>query len=183
MTDSNKGWHSEWFYVSNPPPSLPRFSGHFVQKVDEWGWATGKDEKRIWVRPMLAELRRLVQAGLTGVKVLWTFFERRAQPLKARAHPLYRYTGVGDPTRSSQDELTPVEVRARVWVAIKRSKDVAEDVTELDRHQHSLAPEPAAGMRGSTRPSRSEGGYATRPCRKTQACGPSTGWRTSASRP
>jgi hypothetical protein len=148
MTDSNKGWHAEWFYVSNPPPSLPRFSGHFAQKVDEWDRATGKDEKKAWVRPMLAELERLKQAGLTGVKVLWTFFERRVQPLKARAHPMFRYTGVGDPTRSSQDLLTPLEVRARVWAMIKRSKEVAEDVAELDSHQAGLALEPAARREG-----------------------------------
>ncbi|OEL13361.1 hypothetical protein BAE44_0025620 [Dichanthelium oligosanthes] len=148
MTDSNKGWHSEWFYVSNPPPSLPRFSGHFLQKVDEWERATGKDEKKAWIRPMLAELGQLKKAGLTGVKVLWTFFERRVQPLKARAHPLYRYTGNGNPTRSSRDVLAPVEVRARVWAAIKRAKDVEDDVAELDRHEAGLAPEPAARREG-----------------------------------
>ncbi|OEL33228.1 hypothetical protein BAE44_0005753, partial [Dichanthelium oligosanthes] len=98
------GWHSEWFYVSNPPPSLLRFSGHFAQKIDEWDWATGKDEKRVW--------------------------------------------------------LTPVEVRAHVWVAIKRSKDVADDVAELDRHQHGLAPEPAAKREGLDPPIALRG----RPC-------------------
>jgi hypothetical protein len=148
MTDSNKGWHSEWFYVSNPPPSLPKFSGHFAQRSDEWEWATGKEEKKTWVNPMLAELKRLKDAGLTGVRVLWTFFERRIQPLKARAHPMYRYAGVSDPTRSSRDELTPVEVRARVWAMIKRSKEVADDVAELDRHQAGLALEPAARHEG-----------------------------------
>ncbi|OEL13894.1 hypothetical protein BAE44_0025087 [Dichanthelium oligosanthes] len=50
---------------------------------------------------MLALLKPLKDAGLTGVKVLWTFFERRVQPLTARAHPLFRYTGAGDSTRTS----------------------------------------------------------------------------------
>ncbi|OEL35917.1 hypothetical protein BAE44_0003064, partial [Dichanthelium oligosanthes] len=85
---------------------------------------------------------------LTRVKVLWTFFERRVQPLKARAHPLYRYTGDDDPTRSSPEVLMPVEVRARVWAAIKRAKDVADDVAELDRDQAGLAPEPATRHEG-----------------------------------
>ncbi|OEL31531.1 hypothetical protein BAE44_0007450 [Dichanthelium oligosanthes] len=125
-----------------------------VMKVDEWDWAIGKDEKKAWVQPMLAELKRLKRAGLTGVRVLWTFFERRVQPLKARAHPLYRYTGVGDPMRLSRDELTPLEVRARVRAAIKRSKHVADDVAELDRHQHGLALEPAARREGLDLPVR-----------------------------
>src|SRR5579859_4987164 len=111
MTDSNKGWHSEWFYVANPPLPLPKFSGHFAQKIDEWEWATGKDEKKAWTRPMLVLLRELKDAGLTGVKVLWTFFERRVQPLAARARPLFRYTGADDSMRTSPKPLTPREVR------------------------------------------------------------------------
>ncbi|OEL12745.1 hypothetical protein BAE44_0026236 [Dichanthelium oligosanthes] len=97
---------------------------------------------------MLALLKELKVAGLTGVKVLWTIFERRVQPLKARAHPLYQYTDDGDPTRMSPETLTPGEVRSRVWAVIKRSKDVEDDNAELDRHQDGLAPEPAARREG-----------------------------------
>ncbi|OEL14228.1 hypothetical protein BAE44_0024753 [Dichanthelium oligosanthes] len=97
---------------------------------------------------MLALLKELKVTGLTGVKVLWTLFERRVQPLKARAHPLYRYTGDGDPTRTSPEVLAPTEVRSRVWTVIKRSKDVEDDTAEIDRHQDGLAPELAARREG-----------------------------------
>ncbi|OEL33539.1 hypothetical protein BAE44_0005442 [Dichanthelium oligosanthes] len=83
---------------------------------------------------MLNLLKPLKAAGLTGVKVMWTFFERRIQPLMARAHAMYRYTGVGDPTRMSPEVLTPGEVRARVWAVIKRP----EDNQDLDRHESCL---------------------------------------------
>ncbi|OEL15796.1 hypothetical protein BAE44_0023185, partial [Dichanthelium oligosanthes] len=66
---------------------------------------------------------------LTGVKVMWTFFERRVQPLMARAHPLFWYTGVGDPMRMSSDVLMSREVRTRVWTVIRR----AEINPELDQ--------------------------------------------------
>ncbi|OEL34627.1 hypothetical protein BAE44_0004354 [Dichanthelium oligosanthes] len=92
---------------------------------------------------MLAPLRLLKDAGLTGVKVLWTFFERRVQPLAARAHTLFRYTGTGDSTRTSQEALSPAEVRSRVWVVIKRAK-ADDDVVELDRHEAGLALVPTA---------------------------------------
>ncbi|OEL29337.1 hypothetical protein BAE44_0009646 [Dichanthelium oligosanthes] len=92
---------------------------------------------------MLALLRPLKDAGLTGVKVLWTFFERRVQPLAARVHPLFRYTGAGDLTRTSLEALPPAEVRSRVWAMIKRAK-VDDDVVELDRHEAGLALVPAA---------------------------------------
>ncbi|OEL13336.1 hypothetical protein BAE44_0025645 [Dichanthelium oligosanthes] len=142
MTDSNKGWHSEWFYVANPPLPLLRFSGHFAQKIEEWEWVTGKDEKKAWIWPMLVLLRELKDAGLTGVKVLWTFFERRLQPLMARARPLFRYAGADDLMRTSPESLMPVEVRSRVWAVIKRAKNVEDNVVELDRREAGLTPEP-----------------------------------------
>ncbi|OEL18626.1 hypothetical protein BAE44_0020355 [Dichanthelium oligosanthes] len=148
MTDSNKGWHSEWFYVANPPLPLPKFSGRFTEKVDEWEWVTSDDEKKVWVRPMLALLKPLKDAGLTGVKVRWTFFERRVQPLAARAHPLFRYTSADDPTRASQGVLAPGEVRSRVWAVIKQAKNTEDDIAELDCHKAGLAPEPAARCEG-----------------------------------
>ncbi|OEL18749.1 hypothetical protein BAE44_0020232 [Dichanthelium oligosanthes] len=96
---------------------------------------------------MPALLKPLKDAGLTRVKVLWTFFERRVQPLMARAHPLFRYTGAGDLTRTSREVLTPVEVRSRVWAVIKWAK-VDDNVVELDRHEAGLAPKPAARHEG-----------------------------------
>ncbi|OEL24883.1 hypothetical protein BAE44_0014098 [Dichanthelium oligosanthes] len=97
---------------------------------------------------MLTLLRELKAAGLTGVKVLWTFFERRVQPLAARAHPFFRYTGAGDPMRMSWEPLTPQEVRSRVWAVIKRAKNAEDDHAELDRHEAGLAPEPVARHEG-----------------------------------
>ncbi|OEL32584.1 hypothetical protein BAE44_0006397 [Dichanthelium oligosanthes] len=152
MTDSNKGWRSKWFYVANPSPPLPRFSGRFAQKGDEWDWATGVDEKKAWVQTMVELVRQLKEAGLTGVRVLWTFFERRVQPLAARARPLFRYTGDDDSTRTSREPLTPEEVRSHVWAVIKRTKDTEDDITELDRLEAGDAPEPAAKRVGNDPP-------------------------------
>lgn len=46
-----------------------------------------------------------VSIGLNGVKVLWTMFEQRIQPLKQRVHPLYDYSRVKDLTHKSMEEL------------------------------------------------------------------------------
>ncbi|OEL26742.1 hypothetical protein BAE44_0012237, partial [Dichanthelium oligosanthes] len=140
---------------------------------------------------------------LTGVKVLWTFFERRIQPLKARAHPMFQYTGAGDPTRISPDELAPVKVKSRVWAVIRRQ----EDLPKINRHAAGLAPNPAARhaehdpismsacsllrfdlRRPPSRPCSSlcfrhcAGGRTIRRCRKTGRRGPPTGRRQSANR-
>ncbi|OEL21486.1 hypothetical protein BAE44_0017495 [Dichanthelium oligosanthes] len=97
---------------------------------------------------MLVLLRSLKDAGLTGVKVLWTFFERRVQPLVARVHPLFRYTGTDDPTRTSRGVLGPGEVRSHVWAVIKQAKNAEDDIVELDRHEAGLAPELATKQEG-----------------------------------
>ncbi|OEL13435.1 hypothetical protein BAE44_0025546, partial [Dichanthelium oligosanthes] len=140
MADSNKGWHPEWFYVANPPPGLPAFSGRFAEKLKKWSWGPSAEEKKMWVTPVLDLLEPLKVAGLTGVKVMWTFFERRVQPLMAPAHALYKYAGVKDPTRMSPEVLTSKEVKARVRAVTKRS----EDEPDLDRHERGEAPYPAA---------------------------------------
>ncbi|OEL15926.1 hypothetical protein BAE44_0023055, partial [Dichanthelium oligosanthes] len=72
---------------------------------------------------------------LTGVKVMWSFFERRVQPLMERAHPLFRYAGAGDPTRMSLDVLMLREVRSRVWTVIRRT----EINPELDQLEGGMA--------------------------------------------
>jgi hypothetical protein len=144
MADSNKGWRSEWFYVANPQPALPRFSGRFAEKLTHWEWGPDEDERTRWSGPMRGLLRELKDAGLTGVRVMWTFFERRVQPLRARAHPLFRYTGVGDPTRMLPEELSPLEVRTHVWAVIR----CPEITPELDDLQAGLAIVPAARHAG-----------------------------------
>ncbi|OEL13139.1 hypothetical protein BAE44_0025842 [Dichanthelium oligosanthes] len=145
IADSNKGWRSEWFYVANPPMSLPPFSERLAQRLLNWEWGPDEDERRMWTGPMSMQLGELKGAGLSGVKVMWTFFEWRVHPLRARVHPLFRYTGAGDPTRMSLDELTPAEVRSRVWTVIRR----AEITLELDHLQAGTALVPAARHAGN----------------------------------
>ncbi|OEL36164.1 hypothetical protein BAE44_0002817, partial [Dichanthelium oligosanthes] len=123
--------------------------------------------------------------------------------LKARAHPMFRYIGAGDPTWMSPDELTPAEVKSRVWAVIRRQ----EDLPEINRHTAGLAPSPAARhakhdpvtvstcslycfdlRQPPSRPGSSfclkhcAEGRTTHHCRKTGRRGPPTGWRPSANR-
>ncbi|OEL18058.1 hypothetical protein BAE44_0020923 [Dichanthelium oligosanthes] len=90
----------------------------------------------MWVDPGLAMLGQLKTAGLTGIKVLWTFFERRIQPLKARERTLFQYSGVGDPMRVSPEELEPAEMRSRVCTMIK-NKLTTDEEADLNCHEAS----------------------------------------------
>ncbi|OEL27342.1 hypothetical protein BAE44_0011639 [Dichanthelium oligosanthes] len=112
----------------------------------EWDCGTTKVERRKWVNPAVAALKQLKNAGLTAVGLLWTFFERRVQPLKARTCPMFEYAGPADPTRESGMELTPVEVKARVRLVLKKSPNIKADL-----NVHEAAPCPSA--QPSSRPS------------------------------
>ena len=51
LLTSNKGWHSQWFYVKNDvAASLPEFTGRLIEEVLElwrrWG-VPEKDKKKI----------------------------------------------------------------------------------------------------------------------------------------
>jgi hypothetical protein len=52
---------------------------------------------------------------LYGPKIALNFIYRRVQPCKERVHPLYEYSGSGDPTRESARNLSHEEVNW--WLA------------------------------------------------------------------
>ncbi|OEL34986.1 hypothetical protein BAE44_0003995 [Dichanthelium oligosanthes] len=81
-------------------------------------------EKKKWVHPTVAELKQLQQAGVNGVGLCWTFLSRRVQPLKARAYPLFQYSGPTDPTHESEVELPQSERAARVASMLKMGVNV-----------------------------------------------------------
>ena len=51
LSTSNKGWHSQWFYLKNDVAiALPEFTGRLIEDVPEWWrkWSIPeKDKKKI----------------------------------------------------------------------------------------------------------------------------------------
>ena len=38
-SDSNRGWHGEWFYIKNPVEApFPTFTGERLEKRESWTW-------------------------------------------------------------------------------------------------------------------------------------------------
>jgi hypothetical protein len=50
------------------------------------------------------------RSQLDGPTVALNFIYRRVQPCKERVHPLYEYSGSGDPTRESARNLSCKDV-------------------------------------------------------------------------
>ena len=51
---------------------------------------------------------------LDGPSMVGNFISRRIQPCQRRVHPGYEYQGSADPTRTRQEALDKIEVRARI---------------------------------------------------------------------
>lgn len=54
---------------------------------------------------LVITLVALVRKGINGLDLLEVFFQRRIQPLQARAHPMWIYSGPSDATRMHPEEL------------------------------------------------------------------------------
>ena len=89
LSTSNKGWHSQWFYVKNDTSApLPVFIGHYiVETPGSWGWGvTGKEKKHL--NDLLAALRTLKDRGVKGLGIIDAYHARRVASLMARASPV-----------------------------------------------------------------------------------------------
>src|SRR6266540_1564662 len=123
LRDSLKGWHSRWFYISNPDPALPAYIGR--PPALEVSWSSFPCEADMKdVRILLERLEAVKVADqLSGVVVVKGFIKRRIQPIKERDHPAYEYSGREDPTRESSGMWVPRALDARTSSLFQ--KDVA----------------------------------------------------------
>ena len=88
---SNKGWHSQWFYLKNDAVApLLEFTGRLIEEAPElwrkWGFLE-KDKKKI--RDHIAAIHILKENGLKGSGIIGDFHARRVAPLMTRVLPLY----------------------------------------------------------------------------------------------
>jgi hypothetical protein len=71
------------------------------------------DEEMATIEPLMkkiTQLRSIPGKEVTGLQLIHTFIERRVQPLAARVHCMWDYTGHRDPTRFTFDELREAEI-------------------------------------------------------------------------
>ena len=83
LSMSNKGWHSQWFYLKNATATpLPEFTGRLIKEAPEqwrkWG-IPEKDKKKI--QDHIAAIHILKENGLKGSGVIRAYHVRRVAPL------------------------------------------------------------------------------------------------------
>ena len=91
LSTSNKGWHSQWFYLKNNAAApLPEFTGCLIEEAPEhwrkWG-ILKKDKKKM--RDNITTIHILKENRLKGSGIIGAYHARRVVPLMTRALPLY----------------------------------------------------------------------------------------------
>ena len=56
-------------------------------------------EEKAQVKVLVEQVIQLIRDGVTGMDLLEDFLGRRIQPLQARDHPMWMYSGLEDSTR------------------------------------------------------------------------------------
>ena len=63
-------------------------------------------EEKAQVKVLVERLIQLVRDGVTGMDLLEVFLSRRIQPLQARDHPMWMYSGLEDSTRIHPEDVS-----------------------------------------------------------------------------
>lgn len=62
-------------------------------------------EEKAQVRVMVERVVQLIRDGVIGMDLLEVFLQRRIQPLQARDHPMWMYSGLEDSTQIHPEEV------------------------------------------------------------------------------
>ena len=89
-------WKKKWFYWEITNEDSLSFVGKPAEKISSWD-STPKDLGQI--APFIQAIADLKEEGLTGWHAVKDFITRRINPLKKRAHQMWRYSGPTDLTR------------------------------------------------------------------------------------
>jgi hypothetical protein len=90
LPDNTSGWRSEWFYILDQIPGLPRRTGHKIVKINLWDLGLSSlDLKEL--EGVLELVGDMNKRGVTGATVARSFCRRMIQLIKDRVHPAYEY--------------------------------------------------------------------------------------------
>jgi hypothetical protein len=96
LPDNTAVWRSEWFYIADQLPGLPRRAGHKPVQINEWD--LGLSSRDLGELKLVLELvNELKKQGVTGAVVARSFCRRMIQPIKDRVHLTYEYWGSRTP--------------------------------------------------------------------------------------
>ena len=142
LPNSVRGWQSTWFYCKDqltPGQStgLPPFS---LARVEEPSSLRVIPEEKAQVKALVEWVIQLVRDEVTGMDLLEDFLSRRIQPLQARDHLMWMYSGLEDSTRIHPEDVS--EDTVEKWLrGITGNKDNPRGSRRVIPFDHSRQPE------------------------------------------
>ena len=92
------------------------------------------------MKTLVERVVQLVRDGVTGMDLLEVFLSRRIQPLQARDHPMWMYSGLEDSTRIHPEDVS--EDTLEKWLkGITSNKDYPRGSRRVIQFDHSRQPE------------------------------------------
>lgn len=119
MRDSVQDWRKKWFYVKDEPVVgqmyglAPLDATAEVKKLKSWDipLTAAKLEETEPMMQKIQSLQTTVGKELSGLQLMAFFMRMRVQPLQARAHQMWNYSGSADTTRVSKVDVAEDEVK------------------------------------------------------------------------
>ena len=104
LSESVQQWRRRWFFFNMDGESqVPDFS--LETRVKSWRTlkhelAPAEETEANQLLSRVAALWSALNKELTGMQLICTFLKRCIQPLQARVHGMWEYSGLQDPTRT-----------------------------------------------------------------------------------
>ena len=96
-------------------------------------------EEKAHVKVLVNRVVQLICAEVTGMDLLEVFLQRRIQPLQARDHPMWMYSGLEDSTRIHPEEVD--DDMLEKWLSgITENKDNPRGARRVPPFDQSHAP-------------------------------------------
>ena len=129
--ESVQGWRSKWFYIKDQPVVGQQFGltpfdpSAQVKRTRAWRHEL-TDAERAVVAPLylrVEELKKTAGREVSGLHLMALFSKRCVQPLQQRSSPMWRFSGVDDPTRVLREDSSSVKFESRVHRLTRFSKE------------------------------------------------------------
>ncbi|KAL6644063.1 hypothetical protein ACP70R_018829 [Stipagrostis hirtigluma subsp. patula] len=98
LTESNQGWHGDWFYLKNSVPAgFPEFNFVlFEDRPESWWWGCAQEDAKK-LGGHFAAFKTLREAGVSAATVLAAYHARGVALLMSRSLPLWCMTDSSEP--------------------------------------------------------------------------------------
>jgi hypothetical protein len=149
MSASVQGWRTRWFYIQDQKSSssdkysiAPFDASQELKKLASWD-SPPMDAEMEEIKQILAciqELRSGRGGALSGTQLMAFFLQHRVQPLQHRLSKLWTFSGLGDPSRVSENlmEKKDLDKHVRALTTLTKDHEVADLAASHFDSEHPL---------------------------------------------